>query len=212
MSYILDALKKSDSERQQRQGPNLASVQHQQHFYRGSNRSWGMSFIAGLVIALACALLWLYQMGYLSISMPEAQNTTIAKAAVEPSQPASTDTSTEAGIAAAVATEVAANPPAQAIAPASNAAPAAVEDVGPQGNLRELWQLPSALRAGIPALEFSLHVYSGQRDQRSIIINNRMMREGEFVNPELLLHTITPDGVVMRYRNEYFRVSIVDSW
>jgi general secretion pathway protein B len=78
--------------------------------------------------------------------------------------------------------------------------------------LLELWQLPAALRAGVPPLNFSLHVYSTRRDQRSIIINNRMMREGEYVNPQLALSAITPDGVVMKYRNEYFRVSILDNW
>jgi hypothetical protein len=39
-----------------------------------------------------------------------------------------------------------------------------------------------------------------------------MMREGEYVNPQLALSAITPDGVVMKYRNEYFRVSILDNW
>lgn len=76
----------------------------------------------------------------------------------------------------------------------------------------ELWQLPASLREGIPQLDFSLHVYSTQIDQRSIIINNRMMREGESVTPQLTLSAITPDGVVMRYRSAYFRVGIVDGW
>jgi general secretion pathway protein B len=82
----------------------------------------------------------------------------------------------------------------------------------PAATLLELWQLPVALRSGMPPLDFSLHVYSTRRDQRSIIINNRMMREGEYVNPELALSAITPDGVVMKYRSEYFRVSILDNW
>lgn len=218
MSYILDALKKSDSERQQRQGPALASVHQQHYFHHRSGQNWGMLLLLGFIVALGFASFWLYHLGYLQIALPApvAQQTRAATAAVledpvqieAPAPSAQTTPSPDVAVVAPQARSLQSNSIGD-----SSAAGAPVADVMPSlANIRELWQLPSAQRAGIPPLEFSLHVYSSQLDQRSIIINNRMMREGEYVNPELLLKTITPDGVVMKYRNEYFRVRIVDSW
>ncbi len=76
----------------------------------------------------------------------------------------------------------------------------------------ELWQLPLSTRAAIPALDFSLHVYSESPEQRSIIINNRMMREGEYVDAQLQLIAITRQGVIMRFGAETFRVGILEDW
>lgn len=213
MSYILDALKKSDSERQQRQGPTMASVQ-QPHFMPARRpRSSGAFVLGGLVAALLGAALWLYQVGYLKLQLPTAgasssvypeSNATpiadVAKSETVTSTPAATHSASQETGVVSVQTELLET---ARVSPLSGNLAQAIP---------ELWQLPGPLRKGIPPLDFSLHVYSTQIEQRSIIINNRMMREGEYVNPELALSAITPDGVVMRYRSEYFRVSIVDSW
>ncbi len=213
MSYILDALKKSDSERQQRQGPTVASVQ-QPHFMPARRpRASGPLLLGGVVTALLASAFWLYQVGYLKLQLPNdaagsrvynepeaAPITDVVSPEAIASTPAETPSAGDTMGVASFKTELQdtaeINPLAQASAQA----------------IPELWQLPGPLREGIPPLDFSLHVYSTQIEQRSIIINNRMMREGEYVSPELALSAITPDGVVMRYRSEYFRVSIVDSW
>ena len=163
-----------------------------------------MLLLLGFIVALGFASFWLYHLGYLQIALPApvAQQTRAATAAVledpvqieAPAPSAETTPSPDVAVVAPQARSLQSNS-----IDDSSAAGAPVADVMPSlANIRELWQLPSAQRAGIPPLEFSL--------------NNRMMREGEYVNPELLLKTITPDGVVMKYRNEYFRVRIVDSW
>jgi general secretion pathway protein B len=219
VSYILDALKKSDSERQQRQGPTLATVQQQHYVYQRSNKSWVMLFLAALAMVLSVAGFWLYQMGYLKLSLPRpvvlSQPIATVKSEI-PAQQAAPAVSAPGPMVGSVDSNKAAAEYASTM-PAPTSAPAPVgqninDTMPPAGTLLELWQLPAALRAGVPPLNFSLHVYSTRRDQRSIIINNRMMREGEYVNPQLALSAITPDGVVMKYRNEYFRVSILDNW
>lgn len=219
MSYILDALKKSDSERQQRQGPTLATVQQQHYVYHRSNKSWMMLFFASLMLVLSVAGVWLYQQGYLQISLPRPELALSEPAATEKPESAAQQAAPEVLAPEAVtapvdnsqAAEFATTVPAATRAPAQ-AGQGINDTMPPPGTLLELWQLPAALRAGVPPLDFSLHVYSTQREQRSIIINNRMMREGEYVNPQLALSAITPDGVVMKYRNEYFRVSILENW
>ena len=72
--------------------------------------------------------------------------------------------------------------------------------------------MPMALRDRLGPLQFSLHVYSVQPEQRSIIINNRMMHEGEWLTPQLLLHAITPEGVIMAAQGRYYRVPVVNDW
>jgi general secretion pathway protein B len=228
VSYILDALKKSDSERQQRQGPTLATVQHQQYAYHRSNRSWLMLLLAALVFALASAGFWLYQLGYLQLTTP--RSAIPLSVSIEPGADSIlpsilTPTAPPATVVAPIDRPVPVDSHALADGhgPVNSTTPVVVapppepvrehsDIMPPPGTILELGQLPASLRAGVPPLDFSLHVYSTRRDQRSIIINNRMMREGETINPELALSAITPDGVVMKYRNEYFRVSILDNW
>jgi general secretion pathway protein B len=210
VSYILDALKKSDSERQQRQGPTMASVQQPYFMPARRPRTSGALLLGGVVTALLGGL---YQVGYLKFQLPtEAAGSSVyaepkaappkdvaspeAIASIPAATPSVSDKTGMANFQIELLDTAEINPLARASAQA----------------IPELWQLPGSLREGIPPLDFSLHVYSTQIEQRSIIINNRMMREGEFVSPELALSAITPDGVVMRYRSEYFRVSIVDSW
>jgi general secretion pathway protein B len=217
LSYILDALKKSDSERQQRQGPTLATVQSPHFFSQGRSRSslpllLGSMFAVLLVIAVGC-----YQMGYLIWQLPGERAAQSLQVPVVESHPV------DAGTAAAEPLAESQVNPAAGVSGVESTLSESSRDfdlaTGPESSaevsspaIPELWQLPASLREGIPQLDFSLHVYSTRIDQRSIIINNRMMREGESVTPQLTLSAITPDGVVMRYRSAYFRVSIVDSW
>lgn len=196
MSYILEALKKSDRERQQRAGPVLARAAHQK-FFASSPRPprwplWGLALVAAAALPGTVWLAW--HSGLVSIEFSAGRNP------AEHPQPLLGAQSTPAGAAPAAAL------PAVPVRPAGLAGPP------PEHAVPELWQLPVAVRAAIPALDFSLHVYSESPEQRSIIINDRMMREGEFVEPDLQLVAITRQGVIMRSRAEYFRVGILEDW
>jgi general secretion pathway protein B len=214
----LDALKKSDSERQQRQGPTLASVHRQTFLPHNQRRSLTLPMLVCAGAVVVAASVWLYQRGYVQISLPVTNPVALQKMGAPvaiPVEPAPlSDALIDSGEVASVRPTpqklAAANPETTKITAPD--AGSTVQVPLTAGAIPELWQLPGSLREGIPELDFSLHVYSTQPDQRSIIINNRMMREGEYVNPLLALSAITPDGVVMRYRNEYFRASILDKW
>lgn len=217
MSYILDALKKSDLERQQLAGSRLAQVQRQQFFFaRERSGRWLAPAVigAGLLVAVAGA----YHQGWLAVQWPGSQSPSAsaasaagAPAAAVPPASALAASSTEAAgpVLGEQPAEPAGEPEYTTVAPTPQAdrppRPAA-------GEVPELWQLPLSLRAAVPALDFSLHVYSNQPEQRSIIINNRMMREGEAVNGDLTLVAITPQGVVMRLGEAQFRVGVLEDW
>ena len=71
-----------------------------------------------------------------------------------------------------------------------------------------LEELPLELRKNIPELSFAGHVYADDAEKRLIIINNRIVREGDLVDSGLFLQQITRDGVIVRYETVLFRVKL----
>lgn len=176
MSYILDAINKSDRERKIRQGPNLAEAYQGARYPRAQPRLWSPLTALLLLILLCGTLCGLYLAGLKIAGFSDA------------------------GVRGGGVDD-----------------PAAAEVLGgdlvpPFDAVAERWQLPDALRRELPPLEFTLHVYSELPQQRSIIINHRMMREGEALEPDLSLQAITEEGVIMLFHSEYFRVRIVENW
>ena len=73
--------------------------------------------------------------------------------------------------------------------------------------------LDANTRTAIPGLTFSFHVYSDNPSLRTIIINNRRVKEGAFVEKDLLLEEISPQGVVLIWQNRVrFSIDVVESW
>ena len=65
--------------------------------------------------------------------------------------------------------------------------------------------LPLSVQQELPAMTISVHVYSGDPGKRLVGINNRMLREDEHVVPGLKLEQITPDGMIFGYKGYSFR-------
>jgi general secretion pathway protein B len=68
-----------------------------------------------------------------------------------------------------------------------------------------LAELPLALQQELPPMTVSVHAYSGRPGDRLVGINNRMLREGDYVAPGLKLEQITPDGMIFGYKGFSFR-------
>jgi general secretion pathway protein B len=66
-------------------------------------------------------------------------------------------------------------------------------------------ELPLSVQQELPAMTISVHVYSGNPGDRLVGINNRILREGEYVDPGLKLDQITPDGMIFGYKGYSFR-------
>ena len=47
-------------------------------------------------------------------------------------------------------------------------------------------------------------MYSRTQANRKVSINNNMLREGDAVGPGLVLEQITPEGMVLRYKEYRF--------
>ncbi len=94
------------------------------------------------------------------------------------------------------------------------AAPAAPREVSPEilpaGTPKErnpvaIGELPPAIGQEIPPISIQGHVYSSEPKDRIVGINDRLLKEGEYLAPGLRLEQITPDGLVFSYKNYLFR-------
>ena len=82
---------------------------------------------------------------------------------------------------------------------------AAAPDAAPAA-LATLHDLPAALQAQIPPLKVGGYIYSTNQAERSVLINNRLLAEGDEVAPGLILERMLPDGMVMRYQGYRYRM------
>ena len=66
-------------------------------------------------------------------------------------------------------------------------------------------ELPAAIQQEIPRLSISLHVYANDPRECLVMINDKLLRPGEFLSPGLRLEQVTPDGVIIGYKGYRFR-------
>lgn len=222
MSYILDALKKSDQERQQGTSPGLYSA-HGPIPYGIKTASlfsrhrilW--LFIIGLVLSLACSMLIFIRSRQTVADSPsviekappfpaEAETTKMR----QPEQPSGqlnpTTVTMQPEIIIKEKDRVIKT---VAIEDRSTEPPVVInqEDPGdPETSPPLLQELSAALKAEIPSLKFAGHTYALEPYQRLIIINGKILREGDTISPGLRLLEITWNGVTIDFKGTRFRV------
>jgi len=67
-------------------------------------------------------------------------------------------------------------------------------------------ELPSELRRRIPPIKINVHAYSQLRQEQFIIVGMVKYRPGEEIGNELVLEEVTRDGLVLRFRDQPFRL------
>jgi general secretion pathway protein B len=220
MSFILDALKKSESERQRQSGPALLEMRIAPP--ARALPTWAMVIGALLVVSVA-VLAWLalhpaaQRATGTNVATPSASASagTVtgpaargAAAAMAPLVAGSAATVAPANVAAAAnsaatanaadAVDAPANPAdtAPAIAPGPDASPAA----GAHGNLRSYAEISGT----VPELRLDLHVYAPSPAERYAFINMRGVREGDVTPEGVQVRQITREGVVLEYHGAEF--------
>lgn len=202
MSFILDALKKSEKERQREAVPaigDLPVVVRQEHA-----SAWTVTLIAGLGLAAAAlAVAWWRA----STPEPVATTTRVAtpvSPAAEPTPPpvarsaAPTETRSLASEASRVAEARVRPRPAASTTPSGGATrTAGVITTGPMS-------ITDARSAGlaVPELVLELLVYSDDPAKRFVYINSGKYVEGDALpeGPELV--EITTEGAILSYRGQ----------
>ncbi len=82
----------------------------------------------------------------------------------------------------------------------------------PQKEIISYHDLPAATQQQLPTIVVSAHVYSSNPLQRSMVINNNFKEEGEYVIDNLILHEITADGAIFDYAEIRFYYNVVSGW
>ena len=213
MSYILDALRKSDQLRQRGLTHTLQTDYLAAHASR--RPPWLVYGVPGLILVGAGILIGWWRPWQVPQPVPvasplaaqplEAAPQPIATATPIPAQSVLSQNAPEhvkvqtpsAGTAPATGAAIP-----LAAAPVTRAAPAAV---APESTVMAIADLPAALRQEIPAMIISVHAYSPQPANRMVSINNLLLREGGNLPPGLTLNEITADGMVFSYKGYRFR-------
>lgn len=234
MSYILDALKKSDLQRKQGDVPTLQTV-HLPARPQGNTPRVLYGVIALLLLLLMFVLGYLFSQQFFQ---SKNESSTVALPATpdkfeEPAEPvarAQLDKQSTAGAGSELSRAAAIQHQSSAgeislsdetAVQKSSAEKFSAIDVPPSGNqLREpnlmdipyLHELPDYQQQSIPVMEFAGHVYSSDPSSRSVIINGQFMEQGDNLMPGLRIESITINGVVFAYKDTLFRVDILQDW
>ncbi len=213
MSFILDALKKSESERQRQAGPALLEMR----IIPPPRRLPTWAMVIGMILLASVAVLsWL---ALRSGPEPGPATTPASASVATPADRPLPDTAQAAAPqpgAPALAAGVAANPPATSVADTSDAdqagdnpadsEPAVAPRPGTQASGESTAKLRSyaELNGTVPELRLDLHVYSANPAERYAFINMRRVREGDVTAEGAQVREITRDGVVLEYRGSEF--------
>ena len=191
MSYILDALKKSE---QQRAGNQPAAAAVHVPLSPAPARSvllpvgWRLMILVGLLLLGGW---WLASPGVPAdpvVEQPLTQPAVPEPVTMAPAPVMTTTRLPETLVPASV------TPAASVMAEPQPAEPQAEPGVA-RVQTRRLPPLESLRR--IPALMINSHIYSPLADKRSVTINNRAWREGEPLAEGIVLQEITPQGIVL---------------
>ncbi|MBD3645958.1 MAG: general secretion pathway protein GspB [Pseudomonadales bacterium] len=199
MSYILDALNKSEQQKERQQPPRLTSIHHKP----GPTGSSPWKWISVLVIlGLLNGFFFWYWTRH-----PEPGQATQPEAVT----PESVIRAPERQVTEQPEPDATPDYEGELITPDTiNQAPA--RRTGKTVDPVSIAELPADVQRRLPDLSFSSHIYSEDPSLRVVNINGRNVREGEIFANDLELVEITEEGVVLRYLHYTFEMSVIRDW
>lgn len=229
MSYILDALRKSETERRQGKVPDLGQqVQliHRPKKKRGSSAAIWIA-LALLVNAVVLAVVFWPEQGLIATpalqQVPANVNNDVAMEAsretpVEVPEPVN-QTSADQGVAETGEPEEVERPAPRVsekptiIVPSVSASDGnpVLPEVESSGRVPHLVELPLSFQKSIPDLTFNSHLYSSDPSSSRVMINDNYLRAGDTFSG-LTVERITEDGVILSRQGQSFRVGTVRDW
>ncbi len=232
MSFILDALRKSDQQRQRQQGstPMIAPAPDTQ---AAAPALWWYGLLAAVLLGAGILI------GSLQRGAPEPAPQAALPAATRPAMPLAATlpvaplpvATTSVKRAEAPVSQLAAAPAARGVPPLlaapapivptaadtvitphtaqrEESARAAATAPAPEGGIVAFNELPPALQQELPKLAILVHSYASAPKARFVLIGDRKWHEEESPAPGLKLEQITPDGMIFSYKGYRFRRGI----
>lgn len=226
MSFILDALRKSDAERQRTAAPGLADVRYAARRVRQS------VWVPILALVLAANMVFMgvqwFGRGGVKPEIPASDPTPPGQAEEAPAlatEPARADAirplaretefgepllepETELDFVTEPLPRVV-TPPATETLPPPQAAPPVVAPATPSrilvgDDLPTAEELIGTGGLNLPILNLDLHVYSEKPGSRFVVISSRKYKEGGQLSEGPTVESITRDGVVLAYQGRRF--------
>ncbi len=240
MSFILEALKKSDKKREDTVVPNLHTVHITARPVVKKKPLWPYLLVVGLLLN-AGILFWfltpsveppLVPAVLTTADVPKGTPDAVVSPAAEPlAQVAASEPVPAPPVVVVdespVVVDHAQAPPVEITpevvemtafsAAEAESEPFPIEDVPilPRPELR--WEderpiyavadLPYDVQGRLPELHLSVYAYSSDAASRLVRVNNRILREGNYLEVGLRLDEITPNGLVLSFEGYRFRVA-----
>jgi general secretion pathway protein B len=206
MSYILEALKKAQAERQLGTAPSIHALPvHAGPAHAGSARgtpAWPALAGGTLVLAALAVVAWRQAA---PLKPPAAPVQAVAPPALPVPAPVAVVPGppplAQAAPAPRVRKPVQAAPASEANKVAAVPAPAVTEEV-----VRTLRQLPEAIQRQVPPITIGGYIYSKEPADRLLLIDKILRHEGEEIAPGLTLEKLLPKAAVMNYKGFRYRV------
>ena len=225
MSYILDALKKSEQERELVRMLRTAGTSY--HFWIPTRRRiWpviiGLALLTGITLtalrfwppadsshaasAAATAPTTSSEISKASATVPESRQTTIG---VEHSKATTDDLAAQLQFTSAEEPAAIAKPHATPVVVAKTTAPNAglvnPKPVDP-ATVPFLREMPNEFQRKLPELVVNVHLYSANEAENLVYINNQQLRRGEQLKGGIRVEEIVPEGVVLSYAGTLFKL------
>lgn len=225
MSLILEALKKSEAERQRGQAPGLFVEQAPlARARREGAPAWAFALGALLLLVLAVFGWREWQRGDVVTPSPQtspASGRGSSEAAVVPPAAEASEAAVlplpSVGEGRGEGAVVRAEPPAPVPMPSPQPSPAsgrgsqaaapppAGEGRG-EGSIPRLADLAAGERAALPPLKLTMHVFADDPAARFVILDGRRLGEGAMVADGVVLRGIDRDGVVIEAQGRALRL------
>lgn len=232
MSYILEALKKSQAERQLGELPSIHAPQVQLHDAAASGagrRAPVWLALGGVTVAVAAVLLF-WQPWQAGTAAPAAAPAVLAQAVpaplpaiVPPAVPVPVPVSAPAPVM-----QVAPVPPAATAAPVHHARPVAeppqerpgqaappvaapvpavpVPAPAAEESVPGMRDLPEPIQRQIPPIAIGGYIYSKNPADRLLLIDKVLRHEGEELAPGLVLEKLQPKAAIFSFKGYRYRV------
>jgi general secretion pathway protein B len=208
MSFILDALKKSENERQLQAGPSFVDIKSAPR----ASRPPTLWIAIGVLLTINVIILGIFlgRRGNLSSEpIPTAAAPTTPVATSMPATATAQASSLPATAAplppaAAPAAPVTDQDVAAQVAPEPRLDRPQLDNYATDQNLPTINDVVAQGRATLPDLHLDMHVFATSPAERFVSINSHKLREGMQLEEGLRVERITRDGVVLNYRGLRF--------
>jgi general secretion pathway protein B len=209
MSFILDALRKSETERQRQAAPSLADAQYS--VGKKPRKNW----VPVLIAVLAANLIII---AYVFFDDSREISATSQAVSAPTSRTGERHQSTPVGETALAAESM--KPPTTVVMvaepapapkplakppPVTRITPATPPEPRPESiNLPSMQQLIASGQLSLSPLHLDIHVYAGKSEKRFIFINMNKYREGDHLEEGPTVEEITDTGVILGHQGNRF--------